>query len=165
MIKLQHPEFEFFSADSTHYKAGVACADCHMPYTRDGAAKFSNHNVQSPLVNPEAACGQCHTDVEFVVERVGIIQRSTREAMDHAEDALIAAIAAIEKAAAVETVNTDLLTEARNLHREAQLRWDFIAAENSMGFHNPTEALRILTIATDLARQAELKAFQASTSQ
>ncbi len=57
MIKMQHPEFELFSADSTHYKAGVACADCHMPYTRDGAAKFSNHNVQSPLVNPEAACG------------------------------------------------------------------------------------------------------------
>jgi nitrite reductase (cytochrome c-552) len=165
MIKLQHPDYELFSADSTHYKAGVACADCHMPYTRDGAAKFSNHNVQSPLVNPEAACGQCHTDVQYVVDRVGIIQRSTREAMDHAEDALIAAIAAIEKAAAVETVNADLLAEARNLHREAQLRWDFIAAENSMGFHNPTEALRILTIATDLARQAELKAFQASAAQ
>ncbi len=85
--------------------------------------------------------------------------------MDHAEDALVAAIEAIEKAAAVETVNAELLAEARNLHREAQLRWDLIAAENSMGFHNPTEALRILTIATDLARQAELKAFQAGTAQ
>ncbi len=162
MIKMQHPEFEFFTADSTHYKAGVSCADCHMPYTRDGAAKFSTHNVQSPLVNPEAACGQCHTDTNYVVERVGIIQRSTREAMDHAEDALVAAITTIEKAAALEDVNADLLAEARNLHREAQLRWDFIAAENSMGFHNPTEALRILTIATDLARQAELKAVQAA---
>ena len=82
--------------------------------------------------------------------------------MDHAEDAMVAAIAAIEKAAAVETVNAELLTEARQLHRDAQLRWDFIAAENSMGFHNPEEALRILAVATDLARQAELKAFQAS---
>ena len=52
----------------------------------------------------------------------------------------------------------DRLAEARNLHREAQLRWDFVAAENSMGFHNPEEALRILAKATDLARQAELKA-------
>ena len=32
-----------------------------------------------------------------------------------------------------------------------------------MGFHDPTEALRIMTIATDLARQAEIKAIQAST--
>jgi nitrite reductase (cytochrome c-552) len=165
MIKMQHPEYEFFTADSTHFKAGVSCADCHMPYTRDGAAKFSNHNVQSPLVNPEAACGQCHTDTTYVVERVGIIQRSVREAMDHAEDALVAAITAMEKSSAVENVDTALLDEARQLHREAQLRWDFIAAENSMGFHNPTEALRILTIATDLARQSELKAYQAVSGQ
>jgi nitrite reductase (cytochrome c-552) len=165
MIKMQHPEYEFFTADSTHFKAGVSCADCHMPYTRDGAAKFSNHNVQSPLVNPEAACGQCHTDTNYVVERVGIIQRSVREAMDHAEDALVAAITAIEKSSAEESVDPVILEEARNLHREAQLRWDFIAAENSMGFHNPTEALRILTIATDLARQSELKAYQAVTGQ
>jgi formate-dependent nitrite reductase cytochrome c552 subunit len=31
-----------------------------------------------------------------------------------------------------------------------------------MGFHNPEEALRILGIATDLARQAQLKAVQAA---
>jgi nitrite reductase (cytochrome c-552) len=55
-------------------------------------------------------------------------------------------------------VDEALLNEARNLHREAQLRWDFIAAENSMGFHNPEEALRILAAATNLARQAQLKA-------
>ena len=36
--------------------------------------------------------------------------------------------------------------------------WHFIAAENSMGFHNPGEALRILASATDLARQAQVKA-------
>jgi nitrite reductase (cytochrome c-552) len=31
-----------------------------------------------------------------------------------------------------------------------------------MGFHNPEEALRILASATDLARQAQLKAIQAA---
>jgi nitrite reductase (cytochrome c-552) len=31
-----------------------------------------------------------------------------------------------------------------------------------MGFHNPEEALRILATATDLARQAQLKAVQAT---
>ena len=60
------------------------------------------------------------------------------------------------------TVNADLLGEARDLHREAQLRWDFIAAENSMGFHNPEEALRILAAATDMARQAQIKAIEAA---
>ena len=51
--------------------------------------------------------------------------------------------------------------EARRLHREAQLRWDFIAAENSMGFHNPEEVLRILANATNLARQAQIAAIEA----
>ncbi|HSV85452.1 MAG TPA: ammonia-forming cytochrome c nitrite reductase subunit c552 [Levilinea sp.] len=36
-----------------------------------------------------------------------------------------------------------------------------MAAENSMGFHNPSEALRILAASTDLARQAQVKALQA----
>ena len=162
MIKMQHPEYELFTADSTHYKAGVACADCHMPYTRDGSAKFSTHDVKSPLLNAENACGACHTDVDYVTTRVATIQGQVSQTMGAAEDALVAAIKAIEAAAGTPGVNESLLTEARNLHREAQLRWDFIAAENSMGFHNPTEALRILAAATDMARQAQLKAIQAA---
>lgn len=161
MIKMQHPEYEIFTADSTHYKAGVACADCHMPYTRDGAAKFSTHDVKSPLLNAQAACGQCHTDVEYVTSRVSIIQKQVNETLLATEDALVEAIQAIEAAAAAPGAGEEALTEARRLHREAQLRWDFVAAENSMGFHNPTEVLRILASATDLARQAQLMAVQA----
>jgi len=162
MIKMQHPEFELFTNESTHYKAGVACADCHMPYTRDGAAKFSNHNVQSPLLNAEAACGQCHTDVAYVTGRVATIQAQVNQTMLATEDAILAAIESIKAASATANVDTRRLDEARNLHREAQLRWDFIAAENSMGFHNPEEALRILAASTDLARQAQIKAIQAA---
>jgi len=164
MIKMQHPEYEVFTADSTHYKAGVACADCHMPYTRDGAAKFSTHDVKSPLLNAETACGACHTDVGYVTGRVATIQKQVNDTMLATEDALVEAIQAIEAASKVSTVSADLLDEARNLHREAQLRWDFIAAENSMGFHNPEEVLRILASATDMARQAQLKAVQAAGS-
>lgn len=159
-LKAQHPDYELFSADSTHSKAGVACADCHMPYTRDGAAKYSSHNVHSPLLNPEPACGQCHTDVDYVVERVDIIQKQVNERMLAAEDAIIAAIEAIKLANAEVGVDQKSLDEARQLHRHAQMMWDFIAAENSMGFHNPEEALRILGKSTDLARQAQLKALQ-----
>jgi nitrite reductase (cytochrome c-552) len=161
-IKMQHPEYEFFTAGSTHFEAGVACADCHMPYTRDGAAKYSTHNVQSPLLNAERACGACHTDVTYVTQRVGAIQGQVRATMDLTEDALVGAIDAIAAAAADPAVDAALLAEARSLHREAQLRWDFIAAENSMGFHNPEEALRILAASTDLAYQAQLKAIAAA---
>ncbi|PKO04612.1 MAG: ammonia-forming cytochrome c nitrite reductase subunit c552 [Chloroflexi bacterium HGW-Chloroflexi-3] len=162
MIKMQHPDYELFTADSTHYKAGVACADCHMPYTKDGAAKFSSHNMRSPLLNPEASCGTCHTSVNYVTERVSIIQNQVWDTMVITEDAIIEAAYAIKAAADVTGVDPVLLAEARQLHREAQLRWDFIAAENSMGFHNPSEALRILASATDIARQAQLKAIEAT---
>lgn len=164
IIKMQHPDYELFSNGSTHYNAGVSCADCHMPYTRDGAVKYSSHDVHSPLLNPSQACGQCHTDVPYVVERVTIIQNQVNETMLATEEAIVDAIAAIKAAAAVKTADAGLLEEARILHRKAQLRWDFIAAENSMGFHNPEEALRILADATNLARQAQLKAFQAAPS-
>lgn len=162
MIKMQHPDFELYTADSTHYKAGVACADCHMPYLRDGSVKFSDHNVRSPLEDPEAACGACHTDVDYVTERVKLIQDQVHTTLLNTEDAIVAAIDAVKAAGLVKGVDTVKLDEARSLHREAQLRWDFISAENSMGFHNPEEALRILAEATNLARQAQITALQAT---
>ena len=50
------------------------------------------------------------------------------------------------------------LAESLNLQRKAQWRLDFIAAENSMGFHAPQEAARILGEATDYARQGQVAA-------
>ncbi|HQL40166.1 MAG TPA: ammonia-forming cytochrome c nitrite reductase subunit c552, partial [Anaerolineaceae bacterium] len=69
--------------------------------------------------------------------------------------------AAIKTAAGDPNADAALIDEARQLHRQSQARWDFIAAENSMGFHNPEEALRILAVATDFARQAQIKAIEA----
>jgi len=161
MIKMQHPDYELFSAGSTHFNAGVACADCHMPYTRDGSVKFSTHNVHSPLLTAPSTCGACHTDTDYVIGRVKAIQDQVWATMSLAEDALVAAIAQIKTSAETDGADAALIDEARQLHRSAQLRWDFIAAENSMGFHNPEEALRILASSTDLARQAQLKALEA----
>jgi nitrite reductase (cytochrome c-552) len=163
MIKMQHPEYELYTNGSTHYNAGVSCADCHMPYTRDGAVKFTSHDVFSPLLKPEKACAACHTNVDYVVERVKIIQDSVHSTLLNTEKAITEAINAIQTADANPAHDPVKLDEARQLHRAAQLRWDFIAAENSMGFHNPEEALRILATATDLARQAQLKAQESLT--
>jgi nitrite reductase (cytochrome c-552) len=160
MLKAQHPEYEFFTADSTHYEAGVACADCHMPYVRDGAAKYSSHDVHSPLLNPEESCGQCHTDTEYVIDRVNTIQEQVATTKLDTEDAIIDAINAIKAAAANPNADTALLDQARKLHREAQFMWDFVSAENSTGFHNPEYALDILGKSADLARQAQMLAAQ-----
>jgi nitrite reductase (cytochrome c-552) len=55
------------------------------------------------------------------------------------------------------------LATARELHRQAQWRLDFVSAENSMGFHAPQESARILAAAIDLARQCEIAAIRAQT--
>jgi nitrite reductase (cytochrome c-552) len=53
---------------------------------------------------------------------------------------------------------TPALKELENLQRAAQWRLDYVAAENSMGFHAPQEMARILGESIDLARQAQVKA-------
>ena len=161
LIKAQHPEFELYSS-GVHARSGVACADCHMPYTRVGAAKVSSHFVNTPLAHINTSCTTCHgqQSEESMRQRVFAIQDRTYAQLQHAEAALISAIDGI-KAAMAAGVPDDRLAEARRLHRRAHLRWDFISAENSMGFHSPQEAVRILGDATDFARQAELAAYKA----
>ncbi len=164
LIKARHPDYELYTAGSTHFAAGVACADCHMPYVRDGAMKYSSHDVMSPLLNPQESCGQCHTDVKVVLERVGKIQDEVAKARTDAEDALIDALTAIKAAAAEPSSDAALLDQARQAYRQAQYMWDFISTANSTGFHNPDEALRILRNATDLARQAQMLAARAANA-
>jgi hypothetical protein len=50
------------------------------------------------------------------------------------------------------------LDAVRALQRKAQWRLDFVAAENSMGFHAPQETARVLAEAIDYARQGQLAA-------
>ena len=49
VLKAQHPEFEMWN-QGIHARSGVSCADCHMPYKREGAIKISDHHVRSPLL-------------------------------------------------------------------------------------------------------------------
>jgi nitrite reductase (cytochrome c-552) len=59
LLKAQHPEFEMWS-QGIHARSGVSCADCHMPYKREGAQKLSEHWVRSPLLSPNRSCAGCH---------------------------------------------------------------------------------------------------------
>ncbi|VAW30931.1 Cytochrome c552 precursor [hydrothermal vent metagenome] len=159
MLKVQHPEFELWSS-SLHARSGVSCADCHMPFVREGSVKVSDHWLRSPLENISQSCQTCHNRPEDeLLERVTIIQDITAGLLRDSEAALLGAIDAI--VAAREAGATDeALAEALQLHRAASFRWDFISSENSTGFHSPQEAARILAEAIDLARQTELEANQ-----
>ena len=163
MIKIQHPEFELWST-GIHARSGVSCADCHMPYTRVGGIKVSDHWIRSPLHNLNQACQTCHNRPEDELRnRVLTIQGKTAELLRRSEEALIAAMDAIVKAK--KSGATDMhLARALKLHRSSQLRWDFVSSENSTGFHSPQEAARILAASADMARQAELEAWKAMQS-
>ncbi|MCC7478563.1 ammonia-forming cytochrome c nitrite reductase subunit c552 [bacterium] len=157
VLKAQHPEFELWS-QGIHARNGVSCADCHMPYMREGAIKISDHWVRSPVLNVENACVTCHReDPEEMRQRIFTIQDRTKGLLDRAEDALIALYDEV-KAAEAAGVAKEALEDARKLQRKAQFRCDFINAENSMGFHADQEAARILGEAIDYARQGQLSA-------
>ncbi len=157
---VRHPEFELFSNGSTHWKAGVACADCHMPYTRSGSKKISDHRVMSPLKKDMKACIQCHTEgAEWLKERVKSIQDRTASLQLRAGYATAAAAKLFERAnnAAKSGRRLDqaLYAQARDYYEEAFYRVTFIGAENSMGFHNPPETLRVLGDAAYFAGKSE----------
>ena len=160
LLKAQHPEFELWS-QGVHARSGVACADCHMPYQRDGATKVSDHWVRSPLLNINRACQTCHHIEESEIKaRVDVIQERHFKLMQRAADALMAQLDAIA-AAKLAGAGEEQLQESFEFQRKAQWRLDYIAAENSMGFHAPQEASRILGEAADYARQGQVAAMNA----
>jgi len=155
LLKAQHPEFEMWN-QGIHARSGVACADCHMPYKREGAMKISDHHVQSPLLNINRACQTCHKWPEAELKaRVETIQDRTFELRNRAMDALVALIADL-KSARDQGLSPELVAPAQAFHRKGQFLFDFVEAENSTGFHAPQEAARLLGEAIDLARQGQL---------
>ena len=154
LLKAQHPEFELWS-QGIHSRSGVACADCHMPYKREGAIKISDHQVRSPLLNINRACQNCHHYPESEIKaRAEAIQDKTTELLSRAEDAVLALIKSIENAKKAGATD-EQLKAARDFHRKAQWRLDYVSAENSTGFHAPQETARLLAEAIDYARQGE----------
>jgi nitrite reductase (cytochrome c-552) len=155
VLKAQHPEFEMWS-QGIHARSGVACADCHMPYKREGALKISDHHVRSPLLNVSRACQTCHHWPEAeLLARAEANQARVFRMRNRSMDALVALIDDLKKAQGA-GAGDDRLGEARRFQRQAQFYLDFVEAENSTGFHAPQEALRILGESIDFSRQGQL---------
>lgn len=157
---IRHPEFELFSNNSTHWRAGVSCADCHMPYKRVGSFKVSDHRITSPLKNNMRACQQCHSEsTELLKERVIAIQDRTMSLLLRAGYQTAIAAKLFEKVHQIQKegkpIDKNLYEKAKDLYIEAFYRVVFIGAENSVGFHNPEEAMRILGDAVSFASKSE----------
>jgi nitrite reductase (cytochrome c-552) len=90
---------------------------------------------------------------------VDVIQERNHDLLQRAAKALMDQLDAIKKAKGAGATEEQLKV-ALDLQRKAQWRLDFIAAENSMGFHAPQEAARILGEAADYARQGQVAAVQ-----
>ena len=155
VLKAQHPEFEMWN-QGIHARSGVACADCHMPYKREGALKISDHHVRSPLLNINQACQTCHKWPESeLLSRAEAIQERTFQMRNLAMDALMDLIRDLKAARTVNPTD-DGIAAAQDFQRKAQFYLDFVEAENSSGFHAPEEALRILGESLNFARKGQL---------
>jgi len=168
MAFIRHPEYEFWTNDSTHFKAGASCADCHMPYTIVGVHKVSDHRVMSPVQADMKACRQCHAESpDWLRDRVFSIQDRTISIMIRAgyQCATVAKLFELTHRVQQEgkTIDTMLYDKAKDFYEEAFYRSLFMGAENSVGFHNPAEGLRILGDSLAFGSRAEAYLRQALT--
>jgi len=155
VLKAQHPEFEMWN-QGIHARSGVACADCHMPYKREGALKISDHHVRSPLLNINHACQTCHKWPESELkERAEAIQERTQNMRNLAMDALVELIGDLKSARTANRPEPQI-SSAQDFQRKAQFYLDFVEAENSSGFHAPQEALRILGESINFSRKGQI---------
>jgi nitrite reductase (cytochrome c-552) len=155
IIKAQHPDFETHM-EGPHGKAGVSCADCHMPYERsDDKKKISSHWWKSPLKSMDTSCGQCHRDRELdtLKERVIDIQDTHMEALHKAEDISIEAHYYVNKMI-VSKISEVKIKTAQEHVRKGQWFWDFVAAESAAGFHNPQGAMSSLKTSVEESNEA-----------
>jgi nitrite reductase (cytochrome c-552) len=141
-----------------------------MPYRREGALKVTDHFIASPLLDINASCQTCHRQseqdlkrrVQLVQERTAVQLKETEGAVLALIDDIVSAEAALRAARqepsdpAFEADVAKALAPAREAHRRASMRWDFISSENSTGFHSPQEASRVLGAAAQIARSGQL---------
>ncbi|MDP1621780.1 MAG: ammonia-forming cytochrome c nitrite reductase [Bacteroidales bacterium] len=155
ILKAQHPDYEVFLT-GIHAQRGVACADCHMPYIKEGGQKFTSHKITSPLENISNTCQVCHRESEETLRNnVYERQRKVKEIRDRAEILLVKAhveAKAAWDAGAVAGEMDPLLQHIRN----AQWYWDFAAAGHGNAFHSPVEVSRIIGLSMAESNEARV---------
>ncbi len=156
MLKAQHPDYETFTT-GIHYRNGLSCADCHMPYVREGGVKYTSHNVRSPLETIANTCLNCHkgTEQEFR-ELVELKLDRKNELARAATDVLAKAHLEAAKALSLGATEEEMKAAQQDI-RHGQWRWDFAVASHGGFFHAPEETLRVLAGAINKGQNARLK--------
>jgi nitrite reductase (cytochrome c-552) len=128
-----------------------------MPYKVDGGIKYSDHQIMSPLKNIANTCQTCHKDSEDNLRKyVYEYQDKAFEIRDRIEKELAKAHITAKYAWDNGATETQM-KPALNLLRQAQWRWDFVAASHGGTFHAPVESQRILAHSLDRTLQAQLE--------
>lgn len=154
LIKAQHPEVEVLWG-SKHDVAGVQCQDCHMPkMTNDAGIIYTSHWQTSPKNYLNETCIRCHAtwSEEEAAYQIDAIQGYIMGKMRKAEFWLVRFIDTYE-AAERAGVPENVLKEVRPLHDTAHINWEWWTAENSDGFHNPTQARESLTTSITASKE------------
>ena len=159
---IRHPEYELFSNGSPHWSGDVTCADCHLPTIEIEGKKVSDHRIMSPLKSDLAACKACHTESPDALRaKVYAIQDKTIAQYIRAGYATATVAKLFEMAnkaeAAGKKIDRDQYAQAKEQYEQGFYRLVFIGAENSTGFHNPDEAIRVLTDASTHAAAADAR--------
>jgi len=156
MLKAQHPGYEMWKTGA-HGKNNVSCADCHMPYKREGGIKYTDHHVANPLDNMDNSCMTCHRTSEASLLATVNEKRKRKDELHKKAMAQIAS-AHLEagKAWEVGATEAEMAPVLKDI-RHAQWRWDYTVASHPAFFHAPEEVLRILGTSLEKAGNARIK--------
>ena len=156
ILKAQHPDYEIFLT-GVHANRGVSCADCHMPYTKEGGQKFTSHKITSPLANIANTCQTCHRESEETLRKnVYERQEKVKEVRDKLEIELVRAhieAKAAWDAGATQQQMDPVLTRIRN----GQWYWDYVGAGHGSSFHSPLEMARIIGLGMSETQAARVQ--------
>ncbi len=156
MLKAQHPGYEIYKTGA-HGLNDVACADCHMPYVREGGVKYSNHNVGSPMENMANTCLNCHSEDEKTLKDTVARKLARKDELNNtAMDVIGKAHLEAGKAWELGATEAEMKPILQDI-RHAQWRWDYSIASHGSFFHAPEETLRILGSAINKGQDARVK--------
>lgn len=157
ILKAQHPDYELFRT-SIHYRRGLSCVDCHMPYVNEGGVKYTSHNLlENPLTNIGNTCLNCHKESEEGFKQI-IARKLERkyELADKLTELLATAHLEAQHAWELGATEEEMKPALQDI-RKGQWRWDFALASHGSFFHAPEEMLRILAVGLTYAQDARVK--------
>ncbi len=140
--KGQHPDAEVYY-NSPHQKAGVECSSCHMPKVKDPKTgkTYTSHWQTSPKHYIKETCLTCHKTwtEQQAVYVIDSMKNRYQGKLRKAEFWLTRFVDKFEEAKNL-GVSEATLNEARAIHYDAHIHWEWWTASNGSYFHNPQQA-------------------------